>query len=207
MPFVTNCQEDPLTQGGGFSKTGWGRIRADTVAVPFQEPSMSTDPSHAGQLQAAGPAFAGLRVGIDTVEIADVEASLRHFGPRYAERIYTRAERRYAESAPAMTAARLAARFAAKEAAIKALNLSEAGVSWCDIEVLRSADGACHLVLHGRAAAWAARGPALQTALSLSHDGTHAVAVLACLPLPGAHPATPIDPTPSTASDPKGSPT
>jgi holo-[acyl-carrier protein] synthase len=131
-------------------------------------------------------------VGIDTIEIADVEASLLHFGEHYVQRVYTAAERAYAQAAPVMASARLAARFAAKEAAIKALNLSEAGISWRDIEVLRSEDGACHLALHGRAAAIAASRPALQTALSLSHDSTHAVAVLVCLPVarPTADPLT-----------------
>ena len=75
----------------------------------------------------------------------------------------------------------LAARFAAKEAAIKALSLSEAGVDWRDIEVLRREDGSCALALHGKALE-AARLQGISGALvSLSHDGEYAAAVVAVL--------------------------
>jgi holo-[acyl-carrier protein] synthase len=147
---------------------------------------MSPAHPHALELQSAGPAFAGLQVGVDSIEIADVEAAIRQFGDRYLERVYTAGERAYALAAPALTSARLAARFAAKEAAIKALNLGEAGISWKDIEVLRSDDGACRVALHGRAADRAASASGLQTALSLSHDSTRAVAVLVCMQAPAA---------------------
>jgi holo-[acyl-carrier protein] synthase len=74
---------------------------------------------------------------------------------------------------------RLAARFAAKEAAVKAFGLADAGVNWRDLEVERLPGGAPVLRVHGRAAeVLRARGIA-HWALSLSHDGDHAVAVVA----------------------------
>lgn len=98
---------------------------------------------------------------------------MRAFGERFLRRIFTADELGYACSAPACTSERLAVRFAAKEAAKKALGLD--GVGWKDIEVRRAANGACHLALHG-----AARGAegAGSTALSMSHDGNQATAVV-----------------------------
>jgi holo-[acyl-carrier protein] synthase len=139
-------------------------------------------PHHSPALHPAPAPAAGLRVGVDTVEIADVAASLRHFGRRFTHRLFTAGERDYALAVPALAAQRLAARFAAKEAAIKALNLGERGVDWRDFEVQRSDDGSCRLALHGRAAARLAELPPCDTALSLSHDQAHAVAVVVLLP-------------------------
>ena len=114
-----------------------------------------------------------LRVGIDLVQISRIAGSLEAFGERFLRRIFTDAEIAYARAAPARRAERLAARFAAKEAAKKALELD--GVSWRDLEVERADSGACTLVLHG-AASTAASGRAL--ALSMSHEGDHATAVV-----------------------------
>lgn len=133
-------------------------------------------------LQNLLPAHPGLRVGVDTVDIADVEAAWQHFGLRYARRLFTAHECDYALDQPGLVAERLAARFAAKEAVIKALNLGELGVDWRDIEVRRQADGACRLALHGRAAQAMAALPACQAALSLSHDKGHACAVVVLVP-------------------------
>ena len=126
----------------------------------------------------------GLRVGIDIAQISAVAESFAHFGERYTRRIFSDAEAAYAMQVPAQAAQRLAARFAAKEAAMKAFGLSEAGVSWRDIEVWRAADGACSLVLHARAAQWALRSGCHQFAVSLSHDGDYATAVVAAVASP-----------------------
>jgi holo-[acyl-carrier protein] synthase len=124
-----------------------------------------------------------------------VAASLQHFGHRFTHRLFTADERAYALSVPALSAQRLAARFAAKEAAIKTLNLGQRGIDWRDIEVRRDDDGGCHLALHGRAAQRMAELPPCDTALSLSHDNAHAVAVVVLLPRQGTtslpHPLTP----------------
>jgi len=115
----------------------------------------------------------GLRVGIDLVQISRIEESVRAFGERFLRRVFTVDELAYANAAPACTGERLAARFAAKEAAKKALGLD--GVGWTDIEVRRAADGACEIALHG-AADLASGG--CHTALSMSHDGNQATAVV-----------------------------
>jgi holo-[acyl-carrier protein] synthase len=78
----------------------------------------------------------------------------------------------------------LAARFAAKEAAIKALRLANEGVSWLDIEVCKLADGDCELALHGKVAVLAGQMGVEQIALSLSHDGDYAGAFVTVLSRP-----------------------
>ena len=115
-----------------------------------------------------------LRVGIDLVQVSRIAESLATFGERFSQRIFTAAELGYATAAPALTAERLAARFAAKEAAKKALGLTD-GIDWRQIEVVRAPSGACDLVLHEHAAR--ASG-ACTLALSLSHEGDYATAVV-----------------------------
>lgn len=132
-------------------------------------------------LQAAHGAVPGLRLGIDITQISAIAASVESFGERFLRRIFSPDEIAYATAVPALSAQRLAARFAAKEAAIKAFGLSEAGIGWRDIEVTRRADGACALALHRRAAALATRTGCTQISVSLSHDGDYATAVVAAL--------------------------
>lgn len=118
---------------------------------------------------------------MDLVHVPRIEESLRDFGERFTARLFTDAEVAYARSSGPEQAARLAARFAAKEATIKALSLSEAGVNWREMEVRRADDGACSLVLHGRARD-AARALGVGSVLvCLSHDGEYAAAVVAAL--------------------------
>ena len=117
-----------------------------------------------------------LAVGIDLVMLSRVASSLEHFGDRFLRRIFTEGEIAYARSAPALTIERLASRFAAKEAAMKALGLAGRGVGWRQIEVTASDAGAPELTLHGDAKALAAGAGDL--ALSLSHEGDFATAVV-----------------------------
>lgn len=118
------------------------------------------------------------RVGIDLVRVSRIEESLSRFGDRFLERLFHRDEIAYALAAPAVCAERLAARFAAKEAALKALNVAHCGIAWRDIEVRRGGDGDCSLILHGTAQK-AAREANLQVAsLSLTHEGDYAAAVV-----------------------------
>jgi holo-[acyl-carrier protein] synthase len=116
-----------------------------------------------------------LRVGIDLVRVSRIAESLEQFGERFMRRLFTDGEIAYATSAPARTAERLAARFAAKEAAIKALDLAGRGVSWRQIEICRTASGHCELVLHGDLGELV-RGSDL--AVSLSHEGDLATALV-----------------------------
>jgi holo-[acyl-carrier protein] synthase len=119
-----------------------------------------------------------LLVGFDLVKISGIEDSVRDFGDRFKQRLFTAAELDYVHSGEARWAERLAARFAAKEATIKALKLADAGINWRDIEVCRLPDGACELALHGRVANLAKQLEVSQMALSLSHDGDYAGAVV-----------------------------
>jgi len=110
-----------------------------------------------------------LRVGIDLIQVSRITASIETFGEKFLARVFTPAEVAYARARPES----LAARFAAKEATKKALELD--GIAWTDIEVVRSSNGACRLELHG--AARAAAG-ARELAVSLSHEGDFATAVV-----------------------------
>ena len=118
---------------------------------------------------------------MDLVHVPRVAESLRDFGSRFAQRLFTEAEIAYAQSSEAERDARFAARFAAKEATIKALSLSDAGVNWRDMEVRRADDGACSLVLRGEALAAARALRISKVLVCLSHDGDYAAAVVAAL--------------------------
>ena len=120
----------------------------------------------------------GTRLGFDVVQISRIAESVRDFGESFKNRLFTKEELRYAQSSENLCAERLAARFAAKEAAIKALQLSEAGVAWRDMEVRKLPDGSCEMVLHGRAAERARAMGATRLLVSLSHDGDYAGAVV-----------------------------
>ena len=124
---------------------------------------------------------AGLRVGIDIVQISAIAESLAQFGEHFERRIFTPGEIAYASAAPDQKAERLAARFAAKEAGFKAFGLSEAGIGWRDIEVRKLATGGCTLVLHGRAAEAVERSGCTDISVCLSHDGDYATAMVAAL--------------------------
>ena len=112
-----------------------------------------------------------LRVGIDLLEIDRLERALERT-PRLAERLFTDAEREYA-AAHGRPGQHLAARFCAKEAVAKALDLR----SWNfrDVEVLGTG-GPPELRLHGEAAARAAE-LGVHVEVSLTHTGRDAAAV------------------------------
>jgi holo-[acyl-carrier protein] synthase len=122
-----------------------------------------------------------MRLGFDLVQVSQVADSIARFGDTYENRIFTAGERDYARRGEAVRAERLAARLAAKEAVIKALKLSEAGIAWSDIEVFKLPDGDCEVHLHGRTAELADRMGVMHMLLSLSHDGDYAGAVVTAL--------------------------
>jgi len=113
-----------------------------------------------------------LYVGVDIVEIGRVAAVAERHPDRFPARIYTDGERAYCRG----RAPQLAARFAAKEAVMKALGTGTRGVGWRDIEVVRKPRSAPEIVLHGRASARAEKLGAIRIALSLSHSREYAVA-------------------------------
>lgn len=98
--------------------------------------------------------------------------------PRFRERVFTEAERAYCDSrGEAAAAQHYAARFAAKEAAFKALRTGwRGGLSWHHVEVTSNEDGAPLLQLNGHARELFDALGATHTHLSLSHTSEHAVA-------------------------------
>lgn len=115
-------------------------------------------------------------VGVDIVAMTRIEQAVERFGERFLKRIYTPGELAYA-LADAHKWEHLAARFAAKEAASKALGTGMAGVGWKDFEVERLPSGKPTLRLNGRAAQIAEEQGLTQWSVSLAHDAEAKVAV------------------------------
>ena len=114
--------------------------------------------------------------GIDIAEVPRIAASIARFGDRFLHRIFTEGEIRYCDS-KANRAERYAARFAAKEAGMKALGTGwNHGVRWRDIEVQRKPGGRPTLVFYGKAAEFAAKLKTTNVALSLTHTVDQAMA-------------------------------
>jgi len=114
--------------------------------------------------------------GIDIAEVPRIAESIARFGERFLRRVYTEGEIRYCDS-KANRVERYAARFAAKEAAMKALGTGwNRGVRWRDIEVVRQPGGRPTIRFHGKAAEIAAQLGANNVALSLSHTPEQAIA-------------------------------
>ena len=113
-----------------------------------------------------------LSTGVDIIEIGRIARTLERYGARFLERIYTPGELAYCRGRPS----KLASRFAAKEATMKALGTGVRGVSWKDIEVTRAPSGAPGIRLHGRAWERARRLGVQETALSLSDSREYAIA-------------------------------
>ena len=115
-----------------------------------------------------------LRVGIDLTSVPEVREAISAHGDRYLTRIYTPEELEDTERDPR----RLAARFAAKEAVLKVLRPSDDPLPWKEIRVRRHHTGWTDLVLSGRAAERARSAGVEEWAVSLSHEGDLACAVV-----------------------------
>lgn len=114
--------------------------------------------------------------GIDIVEVPRIGQSIERFGERFLKRIFTPAEIRYCD-AKANRIERYAARFAAKEAAMKAIGTGmRGGVTWQEFEVGREPTGRPTMLFHGKAAQYATRLGMRRAHLSVSHTEQHAVA-------------------------------
>jgi holo-[acyl-carrier protein] synthase len=121
-------------------------------------------------------------IGIDLVEIARIEQAMARTGPRFIARIYTEREQQYCCS-QALAAACYAARFAAKEAFVKALGTGlRQHMRWRDIEVQRDALGKPSVHLYGHLQAYCIEKGIHHIHLSLSHSASMAIAqvVLEC---------------------------
>ncbi len=113
-------------------------------------------------------------IGVDMLEIARMEKTLAR-RPSFAARVFTKAERAYCDKT-ARPAQHYAARFAAREAVLKALGTGfSRGIGFADVSVLNNGTGQPEVVLEGRAQQIAAEQGVREVALSLSY--THEVAV------------------------------
>ena len=113
-------------------------------------------------------------LGVDAVDVDRFEAVLART-PRMAARLFTQGELASGQTP------RLAARFAVKEAVMKAMGVGFGAFGWHEVETVRATSGAPELVLSGAAAALAERHGISRWLVSLTHTDTTAVAVVAAL--------------------------
>lgn len=114
--------------------------------------------------------------GVDITEVARISSAVERFGKRFLGRVFTPDEAGYCLSKP-NAAERLAARFAAKEAGMKALGTGlRYGITWHDVEVVRHPGQRPVLRFSGKAAEFADRLGCKRTHLSLSHTKDQAIA-------------------------------
>lgn len=117
-----------------------------------------------------------LGTGIDIIETARIRRAIERYGRRFLERVYTPGEIAYA-ARKRNAAERFAARFAAKEAGMKAIGTGwRRGVRWRDFEVVNLGSGKPELRLHGRAAEIAHGLGVRRAALSITHTKDSAIA-------------------------------
>ena len=117
-----------------------------------------------------------ISIGIDIIEVARIREVLLRT-PRFAERVFTTAERQYCDARGVVSAQHYAARFAAKEAALKALQTGwRGGISWQDVEIASRESGAPYLIFSGQVLEVFKKFGATATHLSISHTTEHAIA-------------------------------
>jgi holo-[acyl-carrier protein] synthase len=119
-----------------------------------------------------------VRVGIDIVSVDSVRQSIENHGSRYLECVYTEREVADCSTPSGIDPERLAARFAAKEAALKVLRPGDVGLSLRAIEVRGDPGGWVGLELSGTAAALASGAGVSNFALSITHEANFASAVV-----------------------------
>jgi holo-[acyl-carrier protein] synthase len=119
-----------------------------------------------------------LGIGTDLAEVERIRSAMQRYGDRFLNRIYTAGERAYASS-KANAAERFAARFAAKEAGMKAIGTGwRRGVTWQDFEVVNERSGRPTLQLTGVAKKIAAELGVKRISISLTHTSEMAFAVV-----------------------------
>jgi holo-[acyl-carrier protein] synthase len=117
-----------------------------------------------------------LSIGIDIVEVYRIRTVLART-PRFAERVFTADERTFCAGKGVAAEQSYAARFAAKEAFLKALKTGWRGkITWHDIEVANDNGGAPELRIHGEAEKLLKECGATRVHLSISHTTEHAIA-------------------------------
>jgi holo-[acyl-carrier protein] synthase len=116
--------------------------------------------------------------GVDLCEVDRIKSAVERHGRRFLERVYTEREIAYAQS-KANLYERYAARFAAKEAGMKALGTGwRGGVKWHDFEVSNLPSGRPTLQFHGKAAEYAQRLGVANISLSITHTAVQAMALV-----------------------------
>jgi holo-[acyl-carrier protein] synthase len=117
-----------------------------------------------------------LGTGVDIIEVPRIRHALERYGERFLNRVFTAEEVSYCNGKP-NAAERLAARFAAKEAGMKAIGTGlRGGITWKDIEVVRHRGQRPQLRYSGRAAEIASALGCKRVHLSLSHTAEQAIA-------------------------------
>jgi len=111
-------------------------------------------------------------VGIDIIEIPRIAQAISRWQESFLKRVYTDTELKHCHNAVPS----LAARFAAKEATMKALGTGMNGLNWQDIEVLSNIDGAPSLRLHGRALEKSKEVGITELSITMSHSKQYAIA-------------------------------
>jgi holo-[acyl-carrier protein] synthase len=119
-----------------------------------------------------------LGLGTDVVQVSRIADLVVRHGARFLDRIYRPTEQEVLGRTGPAAAAALAARWAAKEAFVKALGPGVGPVPYRDVEVVRGQDGAPSLALHGAAAAALAGRGAARALVSMSHEREYAVATV-----------------------------
>jgi holo-[acyl-carrier protein] synthase len=116
--------------------------------------------------------------GVDLCEVSRIKDAIARHGRRFVERIYTDREIAYSER-KANKYERYAARFAAKEAGMKALGTGwHGGVRWRDFEVTNLPSGRPTLQFHGKAAEYAEKLGVTNISLSMTHTSLQAMALV-----------------------------
>ena len=114
--------------------------------------------------------------GVDLVENDRIRRMLERHGDRFLMRCFTPVEIEYAASTPGRQIERLAARFAVKEAALKALGTGwRHGIAWTDLSITRNPAGAPGLTVTGEAARIASEAGITGWWISMSHVDTYAM--------------------------------
>lgn len=149
---------------------------------------MRNEAGEAMASNAAGRPSAAIRdlaIGTDLVAVHRVAQLVAGYGERFMQRVFTAREQADCSRGSEETRMNsLAARWAAKEAAAKALGTGFGPVNHLEIEIVRDEQGCPHICLHGRAAELAQARGLNRWAVSLSHDGGLALAFVVALAAP-----------------------